>query len=143
MQTFLPYPSFQESAKVLDYRRLGKQRVEAMQIFNCLKDQRLGLPVKGWKNHPAVLMWNGFEFALLDYLEAVIIEWKSRGYRNNIDVNYLRGHATGSSKLPLWLGKRELHISHQSSLVRKFPGHYKRYFDVDGSLPYYWPVRVS
>jgi hypothetical protein len=28
MQTFLPYKSFEESASVLDWRRLGKQRVD-------------------------------------------------------------------------------------------------------------------
>jgi len=32
MQTFLPYADFKESAQCLDYRRLGKQRVEAKQI---------------------------------------------------------------------------------------------------------------
>ena len=38
MQTFLPYESFEESAKVLDYRRLGKQRVEGMQIINAIEN---------------------------------------------------------------------------------------------------------
>lgn len=33
MQTFLPYSSFEESAKCLDNKRLGKQRVEAKQIL--------------------------------------------------------------------------------------------------------------
>lgn len=33
MQTFLPYGSFIESAKCLDYGRLGKHRVEAKQII--------------------------------------------------------------------------------------------------------------
>ena len=36
MQTFLPYESFEESASVLDWRRLGKQRVEGMQIINAI-----------------------------------------------------------------------------------------------------------
>ena len=34
MQTFLPYPDFHESAKVLDMKRLGKQRVEVLQLLN-------------------------------------------------------------------------------------------------------------
>ena len=33
MQTFLPFPDFQQSAAVLDRVRLGKQRVEALQIL--------------------------------------------------------------------------------------------------------------
>jgi hypothetical protein len=36
MQTFLPLPDFIESAKVLDYKRLGKQRVEAWQILKAI-----------------------------------------------------------------------------------------------------------
>ena len=36
MQTFLPYSNFQKTAEVLDYRRLGKQRVEGMQIIKTI-----------------------------------------------------------------------------------------------------------
>lgn len=38
MQTFLPYPSAEQSAKVLDTQRLGKQRVECLQILATLCD---------------------------------------------------------------------------------------------------------
>jgi hypothetical protein len=37
MQTFLPYPNFKKSLQILDYRRLGKQRLEAYQIIRILK----------------------------------------------------------------------------------------------------------
>lgn len=40
MQTFLPYADFSMSAKCLDYRRLGKQRVEAMQILNAIRGEK-------------------------------------------------------------------------------------------------------
>jgi len=33
MQTFVPYANFSESAKVLDRQRLGKQRVETLQVM--------------------------------------------------------------------------------------------------------------
>jgi len=36
MQTFLPYDNFSMSARVLDNKRLGKQRVEALQILKVL-----------------------------------------------------------------------------------------------------------
>ena len=42
MQTFLPYMSFDDSAAVLDYRRLGKQRVETMQILYTLLGVKVG-----------------------------------------------------------------------------------------------------
>ena len=45
MQTFLPYPSMGQSVRCLDYRRLGKQRVEALQILNALDGKS-----KGWTN---------------------------------------------------------------------------------------------
>lgn len=54
MQTFLPYPSFRESAKCLDNKRLGKQRVECIQIIKAINN-----PKYGWQNHPAVKMWRG------------------------------------------------------------------------------------
>jgi hypothetical protein len=57
MQTFLPYYSFEESAKCLDYRRLGKQRVEVYQIINILEGKN---KTNGWVNHPAVKMWIGY-----------------------------------------------------------------------------------
>ena len=57
MQTFLPYQSFKESAKSLDYRRLGKQRVEVLQLLNSIKKLKNKEPVKGWKNHPARKIW--------------------------------------------------------------------------------------
>jgi Pyrimidine dimer DNA glycosylase len=36
VQTFLPYPDFARTAAVLDDRRLGKQRVEVLQILNAM-----------------------------------------------------------------------------------------------------------
>ena len=52
MQTFLPYKSFVKSAQCLDNKRLGKQRVEAMQILKSIYIEDYG-----WKNHPATKMW--------------------------------------------------------------------------------------
>ena len=39
MQTFLPYPNFVASARALDTKRLGKQRVDTRQIQNALHIQ--------------------------------------------------------------------------------------------------------
>lgn len=65
LQTFMPHPDFAASAACLDYRRLGKQRVEGLQILNALD--------KGgaWRNHPAVKMWTGYRGALARYILAV------------------------------------------------------------------------
>ena len=64
MQTFLPHESFKKSLKVLDWRRLGKQRVEAHQVLNVLLGRT---ETKGWVNHPITRMWDGYEPALQLY----------------------------------------------------------------------------
>ena len=74
MQTFLPYDSFEESASVLDWKRLGKQRVEAMQIVNAIEKQT------GWRHHPVVHMWTPYIPALKHYTNVMIEEWIKRGY---------------------------------------------------------------
>ena len=71
VNTFLPYADFEESAKALDYRRLGKQRVEALQILRA----NLGM-TKGWVNHPAAKMWKGHEITLCKYGIAMCMEWR-------------------------------------------------------------------
>ena len=83
MQTFLPYADLQLSVKVLDYRRLGKQRVETFQVLNILLDRT---PTKGWRNHPVTRMWTGYEEALKLYQNYTINEWVSRGYKNTMKL---------------------------------------------------------
>jgi hypothetical protein len=41
MQTFLPHATYADSARVLDQKRLGKQRVETLQIMQVLLEERL------------------------------------------------------------------------------------------------------
>lgn len=78
MQTFLPYPSFYESARCLDNKRLGKQRVEAWQIYCALT-----VPGYGWQNHPAVRQWKNYNNFLIFYGIMICLEWLSRGYKDS------------------------------------------------------------
>jgi len=131
MQTFLPYPDFRKTARVLDNRRLGRQRVEAYQILRVLS----GL-TRGWINHPAVLMWRGYETALSAYMNAMIEEWVKRGYRNQM----LRVALEGDYEKPPWLGDPAFHAAHRSNLLRKEPDHYRRFWPHEpDDLPYVWP----
>ena len=131
MQTFLPYPSFERSAAVLDYRRLGKQRVEAQQILNAIDSSDYG-----WQNHPAVGMWRPYRDALVLYRNVMIGEWVSRGYNNTMP--YL---CHDEPILPDWLGDERLHASHRSNLLRKDPEFYGQYdWAEPNDLPYVWPV---
>lgn len=146
MQTFLPFESYAQSASVLDNRRLGKQRVETMQIMLALVEG------KGWVNHPATKMWKGFEFSLLYYQFAMCWEWHFvRGFADSCLQK--TGHIfwdspqyssyVGDDEVaikPWWIGIPEFHLSHRSNLVRKDPEHYGKIFPrVPNDLEYYWP----
>jgi len=137
MQTFLPFDSFVESARVLDYRRLGKQRVEVKQILNALDGNS-----KGWQNHPATLMWRGHEAALAQYGVAICEEWIRRGYRDSLLPFFTDYVVTNPNvTLPRWFGDEAFHDSHKSNLLRKDATYYAEYFtDVSDDLPYVWPV---
>jgi hypothetical protein len=130
MQTFLPYSSFERSAEVLDYRRLGKQRVEAYQILCALSDSKYG-----WQNHPAVRMWRGYEAALIAYYSVVCREWISRGYRNTMPVLVPQT----DYEIPSWLGDARFHYSHRSNLYRKNSEFYVQWGGID-LVDYVWPV---
>jgi endonuclease-8 len=138
VQTFLPYPSFRRTARVLDDRRLGKQRVEALQILNALH----GL-THGWVNHPAVVMWRGYEPALALYGLAITREWQRRGYADTVWDKLLPFVPDGRlhPAAPPWLGDPLLHRSHRCALVRKDPDFYAPLFpDADACVPYVWPA---
>lgn len=137
MQTFLPYPDFLASARVLDNRRLGKQRVETLQILNALTN-----PSYGWQNHPAVKMWRGHVPLLAVYGLAICHEWIKRGYRDTC-TDKINAFTTSDliTDQPAWLGNDAFHASHRSNLLRKEPEHYSQFHWTDGpDLPYVWPV---
>lgn len=136
MQTFLPFPDFEASARCLDNKRLGKQRIEVLTILRVLNGE-----VKGWRNHPAVLMWQGYENALVEYGLAVCDEWIRRGFVDRCRAKILGYRKRKRTVKPPWLGDREFHRSHQSNLLRKNPKWYGRCFKVADNLPYKWPVR--
>ncbi len=149
MQTFLPYPDFAASAGVLDRKRLGKQRVEVLQILRALVSD----PGSGWRHHPAVRMWRGYEEALAAYGVAVCRAWRARGHADTCERKYLEELAhlgvrrvrsqeelARAGALPPWLGDPALHRSHQSALVRKDPAWYgPRFPGVPPDLPSVWP----
>lgn len=160
MQTFLPYSDFQQSVACLDYRRLGKQRVEAFQLLRGI----FGVPhTNGWSNHPAMRMWRNYPYALAEYYNATLDEWVRRGYNNNMQhvkllkwsihipppVNssargQYRIHAVVTpcdKAMPEWLCDDRLHNTHRSNLMCKDSEWYSRFnWDVPINLDYWWPV---
>ena len=140
MQTFLPYPDFTESAKCLDRQRLGKQRVECLQLLRALL-----VPGSGWENHPAAKMWRGYEACLVEYGFAVCDEWSyARGYKDSCSgkiSDLMLEHGFEYSKDPPWLGNDAFHAAHRSNLIRKDPAWYGRFgWTEPSTLEYVWPV---
>lgn len=139
MQTFLPYANFNLSAKTLDYKRLGKQRIEAKQIINILegKVKKNKNGKVAWENHPAVKMWKGYENALKHYYNCILSEWIRRGYNNTMEFYEIN---INEIKLPKWIGNNEFHNSHKSNLLRKNEKYYLNFKNkVSNNLPYIWP----
>lgn len=144
LQTFLPYPDFRRSAAVLDRQRLGKQRVEALQLLRA----RHG--TSRWRHHPAYKMWEPYPIALGIYGLTACAEWIDRGYKDRLITEFsnelvrVREEPFSWPSLPVyppWLGSRKFHLAHRSNLVRKMPEHYRQYWpDVPDDLEYIWPV---
>jgi len=150
MQTFLPHPDFRQTALVLDRRRLGKQRVEALQVLRGLI-----IPGYGWRRHPAVRMWSGYEEALVRYGLEICLTWREQGHQDSCADSLIAGlsarrpgaevreqaELAAAGELPPWLGDEAFHRSHRSALVRKDPDRYAGLFPgVPPGLPYVWPT---
>ena len=129
MQTFVPYADFEQSLRALDLKRLGKQRVEVIQIVRALT-----VPGYAWASHPAVLMWKGYEEALGRYGLTACAVWTEHGFGDTcaetivadlraFGVTSIREYAelAEARALPPWLSDEELQNSHRSSLLRKEP----------------------
>ena len=122
----------------LDSARLGKQRVEAKQIYTALST---GV---GWIHHPATKMWANNLEALALYGHSACSEWIKRGYQDELrDWFAHRVFQDGRVQWPWWFGHPEMVASHRSKLVHKAPDFYEPKFGKGPSrnayLPYLWP----
>jgi hypothetical protein len=136
--TFVTSSDPKETAKILDSRRLGKQRVEASQIIKALLENG-----KGWKNHPATKAWVGHIDALKDYCNVMILEWVSRGKNNTMK---LYDDFPENPTYPPWYSNERIQLSHQARLIQKDPVFYKKVFnppDIYLHRGYIWPSKWS
>jgi hypothetical protein len=149
MQTFLPVADFEESARLLDSPRLGKQRVETLQVLRALE-----LPDYGWTSHPVVRMWRGRTPALVAYGLASVRVWRERGFADTTHtliaefapdvVGVPQEELARAGMLPSWVGDEAVHLSHRSNLLAKEPDFYRPLFQPlfgaePEDLPYVWP----
>lgn len=147
MQTFAPMGrDLTAGFDILDYRRLGKQRVEAWQILNVLRGvDNDGYPKhhKGWVSHPATRLWEGRTAGLAYYGVLCCQMWRRKGYRDGLlhrfnEVYELYSEFEDPSP-PIWLDW--IADSHKSNLIRKDPEYYGPIWPwIPDDMPYYWPI---
>lgn len=145
MQTFLPYADLDASMAVLDQARLGKQRVETLQVLRASL-----LPTYGWQSHPVTRMWRGYLSGLAAYGLANVREWVARGHVDTTAalIREFAPRVDGLSQadlerhglLPPWFGDENVHRSHRSNLIRKDEEFYAPLFPgTPADLDYVWP----
>ncbi len=111
--TFLISDKFEDTAKILDKLRLGKQITECVQIINVLEG-------RAQLNHPAVSMWQGYTDSLKQYYNVMLKEWLSRGYKHKEKEYTIHDDV----KAPEWISNKKVWYSHMSRLVDKDGEHY-------------------
>lgn len=151
MQTFLPYPDFQDSLACLDNKRLGKQRLEAYQIIQTIiqKQRRdfLHCGTIAWGNHPATLQWEHHLNALKLYYNISLHVWANRGFQNKTLQPFKMVDLLPVTA-PKWLGFPAFHISHRCRLLQKDYAYYSKKFPATleknptwQTTEYVWPSK--
>jgi len=158
MQIFLPFANFRKSLECLDNKRLGKQRVEAFQVYMLLT--RDAASNSHWLRHPVLKMWRGYELALRHYIIECCSVWITRKTKDgsrffsnakmdeNIETYKIRLSAQEQKRmqLPPFIGLDRFHDSHKAMLFHKgklrseSTNHYEQFHDYAHITGYYWPV---
>lgn len=159
MQTFLPHTNTLDAARALDNKRLNKQILEGYQILKVLSGAS---PSGAWRNHPAVLMWKGYEMGLWSYVRSMVDIASLRGIKTennvkNLNELYEQFHKDWGNEHPaFWLDENKVMriiTTHRANLFRKDPIYYAKYqyaatspYNIpccpDRKQPcqYYWPT---
>lgn len=148
MQTFLPYPNFRKSALSLDKKRCWKQVVETKQLICSLQAKNLpddwvgskSYQKQSYKNHPARLMWVGYEDLLKDYYNS-FLDISINKHKIKTTMEYLK--VDFHNDKPFWLGDDKFHRTHRARLIEKDENFYLPQFPNDkgfNNAQYWWPV---
>lgn len=127
MNSFITDDDPKICAKNLDNKRLGKQRLECVQMLNAMNNPYN----KGWINHPCTKMWTNHQLSLKYYTNCMIDEWISRGFKNTMEkfIEY-------DEKMPWWFYSKILQNSHKASLLRKNKSFYSNIFNENDLIDY-------
>lgn len=135
--TFHPFADHHKSAQVLDYRRLGNQRQEALQILKAL----LGI-VGSYKSIPAERSWRDYERALCEYGIIICEEWIRRGYVDNTKIIFeiIRFQRLEYRPIidPPWIGNERYHANQRAILLGKNFNWYSQFRWLEQPTDTYW-----
>lgn len=155
MQTFLPYPAMRDSLDALDNKRLNKQILECYQILKVLSGQSQS---NAWRNHPAVLMWEGAENELWRYSQTAITLASMRGIKTDKNAENIAALTklavlSWGDDEPMWRVNpttiKRVNATHKANLYRKDPEYYAEYASAVNdeynqpccdTCQYYWPT---
>ena len=156
MQTFLPFPAKRNSLDALDSKRLNKQMLECYQILNILTGTSKS---NAWRNHPAVLMWEGAEAELYRYAMTAVVLADMRGIKTDKNKSNLESLSRNRKSLmwgddtPRWAINpttiKRVNATHKANLYRKDPIYYAEFASSVNDpynkpccdrCQYYWPT---
>lgn len=145
LRTWLPDPSFSESAKLLHDEEIHKVRGDVLFLLDVLAGR-----YQHMRHNPAVTMWRGSELMLVAYGTIVCQEWQARGRPDKLGerifafaeealrTNALNPEENGNK--PWWLGNDGFHQSHKSGLISLRPHYYQKFWpNISRDLPMVMP----
>lgn len=136
---YMPYPDFQRSVEVLDYRRLNVMMISCFNLLSFYSKAHTSLAIPRYHGI-GMWAWFGYEKALLKLAETCEKEWLKRGYKTKFRSQWYHNSRWSSQPdVPDWLSDSEFCESQQAYLVKKNPELYRPLFpDVDPNLPLKW-----
>lgn len=148
VNTFILSSDNNETARLLRQPHLVKQITEGFQILSILEGTNKG---KGFVNHPAVKMWEGYTEGLKDYIYCMMKEAKRREYKVNSDkMKSIKQEET--PEFPNWFYNKRMHECHRAMLCHKHPEYLeifeKAEYEINtehykGKYGYIWPSKIK
>ena len=152
LQTWLPYPSFRESAVVLSDSHLQQQRLHVLELLEKFHTVEHSELPDGYGRHvftessPIMRMWKGYEVQLAEYGLEVCEEHAVRTRREDplygkifFHLEAAIGEGVDMGK-PNWWGNADFHHGHQTALFVRDKRHYNQHFKVDFQAQLIWPA---
>jgi len=114
MQTFLAYSNLEQSAKILDIKRLNKQISECYEIIRSITGES-----KGWRNHPIVKAWrNHYSVVALFGIFCCEEKMKRIGSSHSC-YEKLKSYLSKTEGVPWWFGNEKIHSQYRANLLAK------------------------